>query len=147
MAEKKFKLEIVTPERVELSDEVVSLIAPGTEGYIGIMANHAPLVTELRVGELRICWEHVCRYLAITGGFMEVSGPSSRGREGNKVTILADACESAEEIDVNRAKAAVERAKKRLAAPQERVDVQRAQAALARATNRLAISGKPQEHL
>lgn len=147
MAQKKFKLEIVTPEHVELSDEVVSLIAPATEGYMGIMANHAPLVTELEVGELRICWEHVCRYLAISGGFMEVSGPSSKHREGNKVTILADACEGAQEIDVDRAQAAAERAKNRLEGSQEGVDHHRAHAALARATNRLRISPKPEERL
>jgi F-type H+-transporting ATPase subunit epsilon len=147
MAQKKFKLEIVSPEQVELSDEVVSLIAPGTEGYIGIMANHAPLVTELKVGELRISWEHVCRYLAISGGFMEVSGPSTLGREGNKVTILADACERADEIDVERAKAAAERARKRLDGSQAGMDHHRAQAALTRATNRLRIADKPEERL
>lgn len=147
MAQKKFKLEIVSPEQVELSDEVVSLIAPATEGYLGIMANHAPLVTELKVGELRICWEHVCRYLAISGGFMEVSGPSTGGREGNKVTILADACERADEIDVERAKAAAERAKERLEGSQSGTDHHRAQAALTRATNRLRISGKSEERL
>lgn len=137
MPERTFTLEIVTPDRVVLSDnQIVSLIAPGTAGYLGILANHAPLMTELRVGEMTVrradgSEEH----LATTEGFMEVSE--------NKVTILTDTAEKAEEIDIERAREAVRRAQELLAQRnQAEVDATLAEAALERALNRLHVAEK-----
>lgn len=135
MAERTMTLEIVTPDRMVVSDhDAVSVIAPGSLGYLGILANHAPLMTELEVGEItvrRSDGEEI--HIASTGGFMEVAD--------NKVTILADSAEKAEEIDINRAKEAVTRAEERLAHSQdEHIDAARAEAALKRALNRLRVA-------
>jgi F-type H+-transporting ATPase subunit epsilon len=127
-----FKLEIVTPERVEFSEQVTALRAPAIDGYIGILANHAPLVTALAVGELRITHEDRCSLMATSGGFLEVSN--------NVCTILADSCERWDEIDIKRAEEAVERARERLLAAQPGIDHARADAALKRALNRLKVA-------
>jgi F-type H+-transporting ATPase subunit epsilon len=127
-----FKLEIVTPERIELSEEVTAVRAPAIDGYIGILANHAPLVTALAVGELRITTEDRCTLMATSGGFMEVSN--------NVCTILADSCERWDRIDVRRAEEAVERARERLLESQPGIDHARADAALRRAVNRLKVA-------
>ncbi len=133
MPEKTFKLEIVTPERVVLQQDAVSVIVPGSEGSLGILASHAPLMAELTVGEIRIrdASGHEER-LAISGGFMEVSS--------NMVRILADTAEKSEEIDVHRAEEAVARAKERLSMADTEIDMVRAEAALKRAVNRLRVA-------
>jgi len=132
MPEKTFKVEIVTPERVVLTQDAVSLVAPGVEGSLGILANHAPLMTELTIGEiwLRDADGEVTR-LATSGGFMEV-------RE-NTARILADTAERAEEIDVARAEEARKRAEERLRSRAAEVDHARAEAALKRAIARLRV--------
>ena len=130
-----FHLCIVTPEKVYCEVEVESLNVPGTEGYLGILSDHAPLITTLKPGhiEYRVAGGEL-KVLAVSGGFLEVSE--------NKATILADAVESPDEIDIDRAKAALDRGEKRVAAANEGnsdVDVARAQAAIARALNRLNV--------
>ena len=134
MPERTFTLEIVTPDRVVISDdEVVSLVAPGTLGYLGILANHAPLMTELTIGEITIRrsnGEEI--HIASTQGFMEVSG--------NKVTILVDAAEKAWEIDIERAREAQRRAEERLTSAREGVDFARVEVALRRAINRIRVA-------
>jgi len=130
-----FAVEVVTPERVVLSAEAVSLRAPGIEGYLGVLGGHAPLITELGIGELTVRHpEGRTTRAAVSGGFMEV--------HPDKTTILADAAELAEEIDIARAEAARRRAEERLRAGGPEVDVARAQAALARAINRLRVAGE-----
>ena len=126
-----FALEVVTPERVAYSGQVSSLQAPGSEGSFGVLAGHIPLLTALQIGRLRFVEEGGNKVqMAISGGFVEV------GRK--QVAVLAETAERIEEIDVERAEAARQRAEERLARVQEeRVDVARAQAALARAINRL----------
>ena len=126
-----FALDIVTPERVAYSGQVASLQAPGSEGSFGVLAGHVPLLTSLQIGRLRFVEEDGNEVqMAISGGFVEV------GRE--QVAVLAETAERVEEIDVERAEAARQRAEERLARVQEEgVDVARAQAALARAINRL----------
>ena len=99
-------LEIITAESEIYSDEVELVVAPGIEGQLGILPHHAPLMTALQPGEILIRKDGEETFLAVTGGFMEVMG--------NKVTILADACERSEEIDEARAQEAVERARERL---------------------------------
>ena len=133
MAEKTFKLEIVTPERIVMQHEAVSVVAPGSEGSLGILANHAPLMAELTVGELQIRDQSGSMdRLAISGGFMEV--------RDNTVRILADTAEKPEEIDIHRAQEAVARAKERLSASEMGMDMVRAEAALKRALNRLRVA-------
>ncbi len=129
---KSFHLEIVTPDRALLSEEVVSIIAPGVEGYLGVLANHAPLVTELSVGVLRIRYpDDTEENVAVSGGFMEVAN--------NRVLVLADAAERPQDIDIQRAKEALIRARRRLQDPT--MDRERARAALERAINRLRAAG------
>jgi len=127
-----FHVEIVTPDRALLSEEVVSIIAPGVEGYLGVLANHAPLVTELNVGVLRIRYpDDTEENVAVSGGFMEVAN--------NRVLVLADAAERPQDIDIQRAKEALLRARRRLQDPT--MDRERARAALERAINRLRVAG------
>ncbi len=128
-----FVLEVVTPERVAYSGQVASLQAPGSEGSFGVLAGHIPLLTSLQIGQLRFVEEDGNEVqMAISGGFVEV------GRE--QVAVLAETAERVEEIDVERAESARQRAEERLArAQEEQIDVARAQAALARAINRIRI--------
>ncbi len=130
-----FALEVVTPERVAYSGQVSSLQAPGSEGSFGVLSGHVPLLTALQIGRLRFVEEDGGEIqMAISGGFVEV------GRE--QVAVLAETAERIEEIDVERAESARQRAEERLAKArtEEEVDVARAQAALSRAINRLHTS-------
>jgi len=136
MPEKTFRLEVITPDRVVYSnDQVASVVAPGVEGYLGVLANRAPIVTRLDIGAVDFRradgdWD----YIAVGGGFMEVFE--------NQVTILADSAELVEEIDVERAERARDRARQRLTSRTPEVDVERAQAALKRALTRLQVAGR-----
>lgn len=126
------KLEVITPERRVFEDEVDMVIAPGTEGVLGILPHHAPLLTGLAVGELRVKKGGVEYNLAVFGGFMDV--------RGGRVTILTDAAEHAEGIDARRAAEARERAQHALEAAAGAADEQRARAALQRALVRLRVA-------
>jgi F-type H+-transporting ATPase subunit epsilon len=128
-----FQLNVITQARILMSGEVHSVTAPGSEGYLGIWANHAPLATALQPGKLTIKDSRGSEAVyAVTGGFLEVSR--------NVVTLLADAMEPPAEIDVERAEAAAERARKRLAERGPDIDLTRAEAALARALVRLKVA-------
>lgn len=124
-------LEITTAERQVYQEEVDLLIAPGIDGQLGILPSHAPLMTMLRPGELTIRKGGADDFFAVTGGFMEVLG--------NRVTILADACERSEEIDEARAQEAMRRAQDRLHHRQSEVELERAMASLRRAQARLDL--------
>ena len=128
------KIDIVTSERLVLSDQVDMVIAPGIEGELGILPHHTPLMTLLKPGELRLKKGDEEIELAVTGGFLEV--------RPDHVIVLADAAERAEEIDVQRAEAAKKRAQERLAHPEAGVDKARAKAALRRALVRLEVAEK-----
>lgn len=130
----KIVLSIVTPERKLFEQEVDELILPGSEGYLGVLPQHAPLLTMLKVGELTYRVDGRWRSVFTAGGFAEVLG--------DRVSILADVGERAEEIDVARAQAAKDRAEKRLRAGGADVDWERARVALERAMTRLQVSGK-----
>jgi len=134
MAEKVIALEVVTPERHVVSTETESIIVPAAEGYLGVLPGHAPLITSLRVGVVRFKVGGQEKRMAISGGFMEVAN--------NRVIILADTAELAEEIDVDRAIAAKERAEQRLRHKAEEIDYVRARMALQRAVARLKAAGK-----
>ncbi len=129
----KMKLDIVTAERVVYSDEVDVVIAPGIEGQLGILPHHAPLMTTLQPGELRVKKGGEEFSLVISGGFLEV--------RPDRTIILADAAERAEEIDIARAEEAKRRAEEQL---RERhapgVDATQAEASLRRALVRLRVA-------
>jgi len=129
-----FRLEVVTAERLVFSDDVNIVVAWGTEGQLGILPHHAPLMTMLLPGDLLIRKDNEEQYLAISGGFLEV--------RPDKVIVLADACERAEEIDVTRAEAAKRRAEEILKARAPELDAAIAEAALRRSLARLKVAEK-----
>jgi F-type H+-transporting ATPase subunit epsilon len=129
-----FLLEIVTPERKVYAEQVNMIIVKGSEGELGILPNHIPLVTPLKVAPVTVKQNGKEQYIAVNGGFMEV--------RKDKVVILAESAELPEQIDVNRAKEAKSRAEQRLASKQDQVDFKRAELALQRALNRIHVSGK-----
>ncbi|MBU2549082.1 MAG: F0F1 ATP synthase subunit epsilon [Proteobacteria bacterium] len=129
------RLEVVTPDKMVLSEDVDIVVATGTEGEFGVLRNHIPFLTTLQEGELRYRKGGKLEYMAVTGGFAEVLP--------DKVTVLAEAAEHAREIDIDRAERARERAEKRLVdARREELDHIRAEAALKRALIRLKIARK-----
>jgi len=132
MAEKVFNLDIVTPTKTVFSGEVQSFSAPGEAGGFQILFNHAPFLSSITVGQVKVIDPAGAesRY-AISGGFVEVNN--------NKVILLAETAERSDEIDVQRAEQAKDRAARRLQ-EEERVDEERARVALARAINRLKIA-------
>jgi len=129
---RKMPIEIVTPERKVYENEVNMVIARGAEGDLGILAGHVPLVTTLKVGQIRLQNDGGEQLIAISGGFLEV--------RPEKVTVLAEAAELPEEIDVDRAQRAKERAERRLAQRTTDLDQLRAEQSLERALNRLRIA-------
>jgi ATP synthase F1 subcomplex epsilon subunit len=126
------RLEIVTAEREVFSDDVSEVVVWGTEGQMGILPHHAPLMTMLHPGDLLVKKDNEEYYLAVSGGFLEV--------RPDKVVILADACERAEEIDIERAEAAKHRAEETLKAAAPQLDAATAEAALRRSMARLKVA-------
>lgn len=129
-----FQLEIVTPEKLVVSDAAEEAQIPGKKGYLGILPGHAPLITELAVGEISYRKDGVTRYLSVAWGFAEVLP--------DKVTILAETAERAEEIDMKRAQEQKERAEAHLRSGDPSTDYERALNALRRAEVRLQVAGK-----
>jgi len=126
-------LEIITPERRVYEDDVDMVVAPASEGYVGILPHHAPLFTTLGPGAIRVKKAGVEQTLVVFGGFMDV--------RADRVVVLTDAAEHAEEIDSGRAQEARDRAQQALAAgPPSAAEEQRARAALQRAIVRLRVS-------
>ena len=135
MLPQDIELDIVTPERFVLHETVQSVELPGKEGYMGILPGHAPLLSELGVGTLSYRKGSDVEYFAVIKGFVEVLP--------GRVIVLADACERAEEIDVARARAALERAKNEMAKKSSAdADWDRASLALNRALARLQAAAK-----
>ncbi len=126
------RLEIVTAERTVFADDVSEVVAWGIEGQLGILPHHAPLMTMLQPGDLLIKKDDEEHYLAISGGFLEV--------RPDKVIILADACERAEEIDMERAEAARRRAEEILKTRPPEMDTAAAEAALRRSLARIKVA-------
>ncbi|NOQ50612.1 MAG: F0F1 ATP synthase subunit epsilon [Desulfuromonadaceae bacterium] len=134
MAE-KLKLEMVTPYKRLLSEEVDELTAPGFVGELGILPGHTPLLTTLKVGELSYKKDSEQFHVAVNWGYLEV--------EGDTVTVLVDTAEKSDEIDLARARAAMDRAEDALKAlPQEDKKYRIMEAALQRALIRIQVAGK-----
>ncbi len=137
---KSFKVTITTAEQQLLETDSVSLTLPGIAGYLGIWANHAPLVTALVPGVMTLRHDDSdavgsVSHFAVSNGFVEVAD--------NRVSVMVDSCEPAGQIDVTRAEAALERAKKLLTEPANaKVDLARAEAAMERAKARLVAAKK-----
>ena len=127
-----FQLEIVTPSRLLVKDAAEEAQIPGVTGYLGILPGHAPLITELGVGEITYKASGAIHTLSVAWGFMEVLP--------DKVTILAEAAERPHEIDVERAQKAKDRAEQRLKSNDLQVDYTRAEDALQRADTRLNVA-------
>lgn len=127
-----FTLSIVTPEHVLLEEEVESIVVPGAQGYLGVLAQHAPLITPIMPGRLTMRKSSAVEIvMAIAGGFLEVSN--------NRATVLADAVEYADEINLKRANQSLKRAQQRVLERDEGFDFDRAVAAIRRAENRVRI--------
>src|ERR1051326_4761488 len=126
-----FQLEIVTPKKKVVETAAAEVQIPGKNGYLGILPGHAPMITELSVGEITYRENSTEQHLAVAWGFAEVLP--------NKVTILAETAERPSEIDVERARKAKERAEQRLTSGDTSVDVERSLDALHRAQVRLDV--------
>lgn len=132
---KNLHVDLLTPDKKAFSGEVRYVKAPGTQGYFGILYNHAPLLATLQIGEVMLEEDDDKKhYFAVSGGFLEVMD--------NHVRVLAETAEAAEEINVTRAEDAKERAEKYLASQDKNTNFGRARIALFRAINRIRIAGK-----
>ena len=130
----KILLEVVTPEKLLLSQEVDEVIAPGSEGEFGVLPGHCHFLSSLRIGELRYKNQEVWRYMSILWGYAEVTP--------TKVTVMAEIAEKAEDIDVGRAQQAVEKAEQRLQAGGLPSEVKEAQISLEKARLRKKIADR-----
>ena len=129
-----FQLEIVTPEKVVVKDAAEEMQIPGKNGYLGILPGHAPLITELAVGEITYRNGGTTHHLSVAWGFAEVLP--------DKVTILAETAERASEIDVNRAENAKQRAEKDFTQCSTEQEFAKVGADLKRAETRLEVAEK-----
>ena len=130
----KLNIEIVTAERIVFAGEVDAVLVPGSEGQLGVLPHHAPLMTSLAPGELILRNGADEDILAVSGGFIEI--------RPDRVIVLADQAERAEEIDITRAQAARKRAEERLKNKESGTEEERADAALRRALVRLSVAEK-----
>ncbi len=135
MAEPRVRFELATPNRLVVSEDVDEVVAPGLQGYFGVLPGHVPFLTSLQSGEVSYRIGRTEQYLAVSGGFAEV--------QGDRVTILAERAERPEEIDRERALRARQRAERRLQGKtQEEIDYARALTAFSRALARLQVAGR-----
>ncbi len=135
MIPSRIELQIVTPERLVVSQEVDEVVLPAEEGSMGVLPGHAPLLTAIATGEIQLRVDGRVQYLAVSGGFAEILG--------HRVTVLAEVCEKAEEIDVSQAldaKAKAEAALKRAGLSDE--EFQEAQASFRKALLRVQVGDR-----
>ncbi len=132
MAEKEFLLEIVTPEHVFYSGNADRVVVRTAVGDVCILKNHEPYVAPLSIGKMKVVHENKDRYAVLSQGYIKV--------EREKLTILTDTAEWADQIDVKRAEEAKERAKKRLESKDSNLDVLRAEIALKKAIQRINVA-------
>jgi F-type H+-transporting ATPase subunit epsilon len=129
-----FELEIVTPDKLVVKDVAEEAQIPGKSGYLGILPGHAPLITELAVGEITYKTSGTVKHISVAWGFAEVLP--------TKVTILAETAERPEDIDVSRAQKAKARAEQELAGGAPDLNYDAVQAAIARADTRIDVANK-----
>lgn len=139
MADKTFHIEIVTPREQVFSGEVSLATVPGVVSPFQVLVNHAPILTQLEVGDIRVVTEAGQElHFATSGGFVEM--------KNNRMTVIAETAELASGIDADRAERAYQRAHERVTdvrrTRNSAIDMVRAEAALARATNRLKVAGR-----
>lgn len=134
MAEKTFNLQIISPTRIFFDGNVDMVEMKTTEGEIGVLAGHIPLTAILQPGVVRIKQADGTKEAALHDGFVEI--------RKDKVTVLAESCEWPDEIDVNRAEEARERAERRIKSGKKEVDMLRAELALKKALTRIDLAGK-----
>jgi F-type H+-transporting ATPase subunit epsilon len=127
----KLNLEVITPERLVLREQVDEVVAPGSNGELGILPDHTPLISQLKTGVLSYRQGNQNRRMHVSGGFIEVASDS--------VSVLSDVAEKPEEIDLERAQRAKERAERRLAARGDDIDFDRAELKLQRAMIRIQV--------
>lgn len=131
-------LNIVAPAKSVFKGEIKSITVPGTKGRFQVLKNHAPIVSTFEIGMIKVELNNSTNYYATGGGTIEVLN--------NNVTVLADSIELIQDIDIERAKRAKERAEQRIAERNDKIDLARAQSALERALNRLNLWEKYQNH-
>jgi F-type H+-transporting ATPase subunit epsilon len=134
MTEKTLQLDIVTPERLVFSGSIDSITAPGVDGYFQILPGHTLFISTIQIGEIQVKRGGAAEYYATSGGFVEV--------HYDKVSVLAETAEHSNNIDIQRAQAAKERAEQRLKSGDKTVDVDRARLSLFRALNRLRVRSR-----
>lgn len=130
----KVNLKIVQPHKIFIDSDYDQVIVPGVDGDFGVLEGHTPFVTQIRPGIITLINGGDSQECVIHDGFVTV--------ENNKVTIICETVEKTDQIDINRAKQAKERAEKRLKTQKENIDYRRAEFALKRALARLEIAGK-----
>ncbi|MCG8603758.1 F0F1 ATP synthase subunit epsilon [bacterium] len=128
----KIKVDIITPDQKVYSEEATALRVPGYNGYFGVLPGHTPFVAAMKIGEIKLENDGQTHYFSASGGFVEVF-PSN-------VSILAETAESAASLDVARAEASRDRARKRLQEGRKNWNLNRARVALSRAINRIAVA-------
>jgi len=134
MEAKFFNLEIITPQKIIYQRQVKHIRLPGVDGSFGIMAGHAPFITSLAIGEVKVDLENETKFFAASGGVVEVLP--------HKTSVLVETAEDASQIDIERAIYAKDRAKRRLTERVPGTDLERARDAWYRAVNRLRIARK-----
>lgn len=134
MDENRLSVTITTPQKKWVLDDIISVTAPGVMGSFQVLSQHAPLMTQLEIGEIKVEKEGSTELYATAGGFLEVLK--------NNVSLLLESCEKASEIDSARAENSAERARNRLKNRSDEIDIPRAEMALARALNRIRIANK-----
>ncbi len=134
MEDKFFNLEIITPQKIIYQQQVKHIRLPGVDGYFGIMAGHAPFITSLAIGEIKVELEDEIKLFATSGGVVEVLP--------HKTSVLVETAEDATQIDIERAIHAKDRAKRRITERVPGTDLERARDAWYRAVNRLKIARK-----
>jgi F-type H+-transporting ATPase subunit epsilon len=134
MPQDKLTLEIATPERLLVTEDVDEVVLPSADGSLGVLPGHAPLLAKLDIGEVSFRIGTERKYFALSSGFAEVLRDA--------VEILAETCEPAEDIDADRAERSKERAEARLKAAEDETDFARASGALRRALTRIQIHGR-----
>lgn len=130
----KLALEVVTPQKIVVSEEVDEVVLPGIEGEFGVLAGHSPFLTALKVGEMRYRDGERTEHLAVSWGYVEVTGET--------VKVLAETAERATEIDLSRAEMAKDAAEKLLTAGQDDSDLDQAKVKLEKAVIRVQVAGR-----